>query len=75
MAPAYPFIALEALFFSTATDSTGTLNELYSEQFEHVSGLHEKLTDLSSTRTQHTDSTNCAIQIVSHAPGKLPADA
>lgn len=64
-----PLIALEEHFFSQAALSGST--EQYSEQFKHIAGLKEKLTDVGTLRLQMMEAGQISVQIVSHAPGAM----
>ncbi|KAK5193421.1 hypothetical protein LTR47_007862 [Exophiala xenobiotica] len=66
-----PLITLEEHFFSAAASSSPTMQSQYSEQFKHIPGLSQKLSDLSTLRLSSMDAGQVSFQIISHAPGSL----
>lgn len=70
-----PLITLEEHFFSAAASSSPTMQSQCSEQFKHILGLSEKITDLSDIRLSSMDAGQVSFQVISHAPGGLtPAE-
>lgn len=67
-----PLISLEEHFFSAAMVASPTAAR-YSEQFKHIPGLRDKLTDVGPLRLASMDANNVSLQIVSHAPGSMSA--
>jgi len=67
-----PLISLEEHFFSAAMLASPTAAK-YSEQFKHIPGLRDKLSDVGALRLADMDAHNISLQIVSHAPGALSA--
>ncbi|KEF52309.1 uncharacterized protein A1O9_11549 [Exophiala aquamarina CBS 119918] len=67
-----PLVSLEEHFFSAAMLASPTAAQ-YGEQFKHIPGLREKLSDVGALRLSSMDANNISLQIVSHAPGSLSA--
>jgi predicted TIM-barrel fold metal-dependent hydrolase len=67
-----PLISLEEHFFSAAMLASPTAAK-YSEQFKHIPGLRDKLSDVGPLRLSGMDANNISLQIVSHAPGSMSA--
>ncbi|KAK3049255.1 hypothetical protein LTR09_009433 [Extremus antarcticus] len=60
-----PLITLEEHYFSTA--AINTLDDKMVEQFKHIPGLKDKLTDAGQLRLSEMDKGKVSFQIISHA--------
>lgn len=67
-----PLITLEEHFFTSAVQDWS--NYGYSEQFKHLPGVLNALTDLDDSRLKSMDDNAISIQIISHGPGLGTAD-
>lgn len=60
-----PLLTLEEHYFSSA--AMNTLDDNMSEQFKHIPGLKEKLTDADQIRLSEMDKGKVSFQVISHA--------
>ncbi|KAK3710473.1 hypothetical protein LTR37_010316 [Vermiconidia calcicola] len=60
-----PLITLEEHFFSTA--AMDTLDDKMVEQFKHIPGLKDKLTDADELRLEEMEKGKVSFQVISHA--------
>ena len=60
-----PLITLEEHFFSTA--AMNTLDDKMVEQFKHIPGLKDKLTDADELRLEEMEKGRVSFQVISHA--------